>query len=112
MCEWRCRVFQKAAGAVSWGIGKTTGTEMNFIRQSPDLAIRARQKALLISASVHLVSCVVEFFVHLMEFWSSGGPEPTAKKECLRRLWCNKAILLKRGGRTRGQKELHRGCEE
>ena len=35
-----------------------------------------------------------------------------AKKEFLRCLWCKKVILLKHGDRTRGQKELHWGCEE
>ena len=43
-----------------------------------------------------------------MQFWSGGeGPEPMAKEEFLRHLWCKKVVLLKQG-----QKELHWGCEE
>ena len=40
------------------------------------------------------------------------GPEPMAKKEFLRRLWCKKVVFLKHGDRTCGQKELHWGLEE
>ena len=35
-----------------------------------------------------------------------------AKKEFLRRLWCQKVILLKYGDRTHGHKELQQGLEE
>ena len=35
-----------------------------------------------------------------MGFWSGGGPESTAKKEFLRRLWRKKVILLKHGDCT------------
>ena len=45
----------------------------------------------------------------VLEWW--GGPELMAKKEFLSRLWCKKVIVLKHGDRTRGQKELHWGCD-
>ena len=34
------------------------------------------------------------------------GPEPTTKKEFLRRLWCKMVVLLKHGDNTSGQEEL------
>ena len=43
--------------------------------------------------------------------WKCWGSEPTAKKEFLRHLRCTKVVFLKHRDRTRGQKELHGGCD-